>query len=236
VLYDKFGGIEVYSATHYTSRRAFVVDGGSVKDEIIQKLQALLCKPPIEDEPRVVYFLTQIRKVFERDKNSLVSAPTLRFYCNLALHTELSDKRTVQPFLDEVDPILTLQGNHDQETQERFNRLLTLQAFREELREFLRLNDIETTFCDNEAYWNAFLRAYSSVVENCEIVVPEPRPPQGPLNLSVRSVSISPVKRDIRLAANRPYPMDWAITYVNGQDGRLSLSEHGLLGAVVDIR
>jgi hypothetical protein len=214
-----------------------LVDGGYVKDEIIRKLQALLCKPPIDDEPKVVYFLTQIRKIFEHDKNLLLSVPTLRFYCNLALHTELSHKGTVQTFLDEVDPILTLQGDHDQETQEKFNRLFTLQAFREELDEFLKLNVIQTTLCDNEDYWNAFLSAYSGVVENCEIVVPEPLDPHGPLNLSVRSVSISPVKgHDTLLVANRPYPMEWAITYVNGQSGRLSLSEHGLLGAVVDIQ
>jgi hypothetical protein len=29
--------------------------------------------------------------------------------------------------------------------------------------------------------------------------------------------------------------MDWVITYSNGQRGRLSLSDHGLLGAVVDV-
>ena len=208
-----------------------------MKDEIVRKLQALLSAPPIEDEPRVVYFLTQVRKIFERDENLKPSFPTLRFYCNLALHTKLDQSRTVRNFLDEVNSILTLEGNHDQQTQERFNRLLTLQTFRDELREFLRLNDTGFALCDNEAYWNAFLSAYSSVVENCEILVPgTPAPPRGPLGLSVKSVSISPAKgKGKHFVADRPYPMDWAITYTNGQSGRLSLSEHGLLGAVVDI-
>src|SRR5216683_7782994 len=185
-----------------------------MKDEIIRKLQVLLSAPPIEDEPKVVYFLTQIRKVFERDTNLGLRVPTLRFYCNLALHTKLDQKQTVQDFLDQVDPILTLQGDHDQEMQDRLNRLFTLQAFRDELQEFFTLNAIESTFCDNEGYWNAFLSAYSSVVENCEIVVPgTPAPPHGPLSLSVRSVSISPAKgQHTNLTANRPYPMEWAIT------------------------
>ena len=207
-----------------------------MKDEIIRKLQVFL-RSSIEDEYKVVYLLTQIRKVFERDANLGPALPTLRFYCNWALHTKLEHRRTVQNFLAQVDPILTLQGDHDQATQDGFNRLFTLQAFRDELLKFLMSSDINCGLCDDDAEWMSFLSAYSCVVENCEIVVPRPHaPPHGPLNLSVQSISISPARaQGTQLAPSKPYPMDWAITYTDGRQGRLSLSEHGLLGAVVDI-
>jgi hypothetical protein len=208
-----------------------------MQDEIINKLRAFLLKSPINEEPHVVYLLTQVRKVFEWDSAFSARLPTLRFYCNWALHRKL-DRGSADEFLNQVDPILTLQGNHDQSTHEKFSRLLTLETFRDEMRAFLKLNTIDSTFCDNDECWNAFLSAYSCVVENCEIAVQgAPGPPRGPLSLSVQSVSISSVKgRDVHLITNRPYPMDWTVTYTDGRSGRLRLSDHGLSGAVVDIR
>lgn len=205
--------------------------------DIIRKLQDFL-GPPISEESKAVYLLTQIRKVFELDQNLAQRLPTLRFYCNWALHTRLDQARTVKAFLDEVDPVLTLQGNVDQKSHDQQSRLFTLGAFRAELREFLAANGISSTLCDNDAYWNAFLSAYSGVVEDCEIITPgTPAPPKGPLNLSVQSISIIPKNREgLELVADRPYPMDWVITYTDGRNGRLSLSRHGLSGAIVEIR
>ena len=202
-------------------------------DEIDQKLQVLLATPPIEDECKVVYLLTQTRKVFERDAQLKQHLPTLQFYCNWALHTKLD--RSATEFLAKVDPILTLVGNHDQETKDELDRLFTLQTFRDELREFLTRHSIERTLCDNDAYWAVFLSAYSRVVEKCEIAVGQPSPPHGPLNLSVKSVAIDPVKGRNAFDAARPYPMDWTITYIDGRCGRLALSDLGLLGAVLEI-
>ena len=96
--------------------------------EIIAKIKTLLANVPIAEEARCVYLLTEIRKVFEREGSLGARMPTLQFYCNWALHTRL-DKKQAQKFLNEVLPILTLQGNHTPAEHAKFDRLLTLQAF-----------------------------------------------------------------------------------------------------------
>src|ERR1700683_3440087 len=112
-------------------RTIFVILAAEMTDEIIRKLQTFL-GTPIEDEYKVVYLLTQTRKVFERDAHLEQHLPTLQFYCNWALHTKLDRRATVQEFLAKVDPILTLEGNHDQKTKDELDRLFTLRHFRDE--------------------------------------------------------------------------------------------------------
>jgi hypothetical protein len=84
----------------------------------------------------------------------------LRLYCNLASHTRLSNEATVDEFLSQLGSTLTLDSNDDKETQQRLDRLFTLQSFRDELRTFLQENGIDTALCDGDDNWNVFLSAY----------------------------------------------------------------------------
>ncbi len=204
-----------------------------MKSDIIEKIRGLLTTLPISDEPRTVYLLAQVRKVFEHDRPLRQALPTLQFYCNWALHTKL-DRRSAEMFLHAVDPVLTLVGDHTYEAQQRLDALLTLNAFRAELRLFLTHNGLEASISDNDEYWRTFVQTYSRVVEDCEITISGRQQPRGPLALSVNSVTIRPTV-GAALTNEGPYPMEWSIRYEDGRTGTLSLSKYGLLGATVTI-
>jgi hypothetical protein len=202
-----------------------------MKNEICRKIGAQLVQLPLNDEPRVLYFLAEARKIFEHEGNLATSLPTLKFYCNWALHTRL-DQAAAQDFLEAVHPILTLEGNHDQEAQDKFDRRLTLRAFRVETRLFLEHCGLSTEILANEGYWRSFLATYSCIVENCELVMEASASVEsGPLNLAVASLSVRPSTRGTSLPDNLPYPMEWVIAYRDGRKGQLFLSARGLLGA-----
>jgi hypothetical protein len=200
--------------------------------EIIEKLRELLAGLPITDEARAVYLLVQIRKVFQHDQESASLTPTLQFYCDWALHVQM-DRRSTQAFLSAVDPILTLQSATS-EQQSEFHDLLTLGTLRRELRLFLVGNSLDTSLCDATDHWNSFLQAYSGIVQDSELVLSGSRPPSGPLNLSVQSVTIKTLPGGV-LTEQRPYPMRWRIHYQDGRSGSLSLSSYGLAGATMTV-
>jgi hypothetical protein len=102
------------------------------------------------------------------------------------------------------------------------------------MRVFLTHNSIDTSLCDSAVFWGEFLKAYSRIVENCDLVFTGMTRGAGPLNLAVKSVSIR-AAHDVALAGNRPYPMDWTIRYADGREGHLALSSHGLAGATLQI-
>jgi hypothetical protein len=135
-----------------------------MKEEIVRKIASLLDRLPLVDEPQVVYLLVEIRKVLERDDSLVASMPTLEFYCNWALHTRL-DRSVARRFLETVNPILTLQGNHNEQQQNAFDHLLTLNALRTEARAFLEANGLSAEICIDEGHWQSFLLVYSRVVE-----------------------------------------------------------------------
>ena len=178
-----------------------------MESEIVQKLQAFLASGAVNDECRVVYLLAQIRKLLERSDSPQTQNHTLKFYCNWALHVKLDRNPAASDFLSEVDPILTISASLNQVEHERLNHLLTLQSFRDELKNFLSENGIDTVICDLDDHWNLFLHAYSNVVENCEI---ESRGTDDGSrgSLRVRSVSITPYRQDLNLVERRTFPME----------------------------
>ncbi len=62
-----------------------------MKNEIAKKIAVQLDHLPLSDEPRVTYFLAEVRKIFEHEGSLAASLPTLEFYCNWALHTRLGN-------------------------------------------------------------------------------------------------------------------------------------------------
>jgi len=202
-----------------------------MKNDIVEKLNRVINGLPLTDEANVVYLLTEVRKTFEHDNSLGQTFPTLEFYCNWALHV-LLDRKSAQAFLNSVLPILTLNGSHTESEHKAFHSLLTLQAFRDELRQFFAHNGISEVLCENSDHWAKFLEAYSRVVQDSVLVLKGNTVPSGPLNVAVQSVTVRCVA-GLELAGNRPFPMDWQIQYLDGRSGELSLSEHGLLGATI---
>jgi hypothetical protein len=209
-------------------------------NDIQEKLRQLLAGGPFNDEPRVTYLLVECRKLLERGRmqnTALPNLPTLNFYCNWALHIQL-DQTGAQRFLKAVNEILTLCGNHTSVQQQVFDHLLTLEAFRQELRSLLDSFGADLAICDDPERWRRFLHGYARVVEDADLVlnVASPMAPAGPLNLVVKTVTIHSIAGDVLVdPAERVYPMVWQIDYADGRIGRLTLSQFGLVGAAIEI-
>lgn len=206
-----------------------------MQNDIHKKICTLLAGDAITDEVKTVYLLVQARKLFEHDDTLGKSLPTLKFYCNWALHVQL-DQAGAKKFLQTVMPVLTLSGAHAQEAHHDFDALLTLAAFRSELRDLLESFGANLAVCDDPVRWADFLRAYSHVVQDAELILTTTSVPSGPLALAVKKVTIRPTSSGTSTDPTvKIYPMLWFIEYADGRIGRLTLSEHGLLGATVDL-
>jgi hypothetical protein len=207
----------------------------TMKNDIEEKLRQKLANNGITEESDVVYLLVQARKLMEHDKALKTAHPTLDFYCNWGLHVEL-DRPAAQAFLTKVKPVLTLNLNCDQQKQNELDSLLTLDAFRFELRSLLSGFGADLSICDDRKSWTAFLRLYSEVVRDANLVLKGVAVPGGLLSLAVKTVTIQPAGGDpFTDATAKVYPMTWRITYADGRFGNLQLSEFGLLGATVDV-
>lgn len=207
----------------------------TMKNEIEEKLRKLLTGDPFADEASVVYLLVECRKLLEHDKSLKATLPTLEFYLNWGLHIQLS-RAGARAFLATVSPMLTLDGAFDQTQHDALNALVTLDAFRSELRMLLAGIGADLSICDDFGRWLSFLHLYSHVVENSELVFEESMPAQGPLGLAVKKVIIRPISRvALTREVTGVFPMHWEIEYEDGRTGLLELSHNGLWGATVTV-
>jgi hypothetical protein len=213
-----------------------------MKNQIIKKLAAVLAGRPIDDEIRVVYLLAQTRKILEHED----AQTTIKFYCNWALHINLVNE-SAQSFLKEILPRLSWQRRDDESCQVA-DRLLTLTAFRDELRTFLVDHDLDPTMCVKDDQWISFLAAYSRVVEDSPLEVkPEkllvsiktdinikmPERKVKPMEILLQSLCIKALPCADRLSCDRPFPMKWVIKYKEKETGHrcggaLSMSSRGV--------
>ncbi len=206
-----------------------------MQQDIHENLRRLLAGGPIHDDAKVIYLLVDARKLIEHEKTLKRTLRTLEFYCNWGLHVQLN-RPSAQAFLDFVKPILTLNAAFSQEQHDAFHTLLTLDAFRLELRSVLPGFGTNLAICDDPECWRGFLRAYSAVVQDTELAFTGNFASSGPLELTVKKVTIRPVLGDqMADPAVKVYPMTWLIEYADGRTGRLELSQFGLLGAAVEI-
>jgi hypothetical protein len=209
--------------------------GNIMQVDIQKKLRQLLAGDPINDEMSAVYLLVEVRKILEHDQTLKVASPTLEFYCNWGIHVQL-DRAGARRFLNDVEPILTMTGALDKAQHEALDALLTLDAFRLELRSLLASFGADLAICDDPYRWDEFLRAYSKVVQDSELSLKGTCVPTGPLGLAVKTVTVRPVAgAQMSDLAIKVYPMVWMIEYEDGRIGRLTLSGFGLLGATVDM-
>jgi hypothetical protein len=203
--------------------------------DIQEKLRQLLTDKLIDDEMKVAYLLVECRKLLEHDQTLEDNSPTLEFYLNWGLHTQLS-RAGARAFLTKVNPLLVFNGVFDNNQHHALNALLTLDAFRLELRSLLASFNADLALCDDPARWTTFVHLYSHLVQDSELLLEQVPQPSGPLLLAVKKVTISPVVGDpLADPSVRVYPMTWFIEYADGRAGRLELSQHGLAGARVTL-
>jgi len=181
---------------------------------IVMKLNAFLADP-VDSECKVVYLLCEVRKLLER-----VPPPqrpfALNMYCHWALHVDLNGKDTIEPFLQQVDAHVdgVLNGHMDLKASDRMIReFALLDAFRSQLRDFLRANGIRSDVTDDDAHWNDFVRHYAGVIED------------GSLALSPKHQGIVKHVRELTFTKGRnaigttllPFDMTWSAELLNGQ-------------------
>jgi hypothetical protein len=143
-----------------------------MRKDIVGKLMSHLSKP-IDDEPKVVYLLAEVRKLLERD-DPTHSSGALWMYCHWALHVDLTSPGTTMDFLKRVDrwitntvAYLTPSGPWEFfEEDHLFRDFIFLDTFRQQLRGFLASYKLPLSLCDLDEQWYAFLEAYGGVIED----------------------------------------------------------------------
>jgi hypothetical protein len=200
-----------------------------MKPDIIEKIRSELQTLPVKDEKTVLYVLAEIRKILEHDELLRATLPTLQFYCNWALHVRL-DKAFAKQFIQRVSPLLTFKGNWTAEQFADLHGLLTLQRFRDELKAFLTECAIDASVCEDEN-WVCFLKLYSRVVQDSELVMKGTSEPAGALKLAIESVTVRPTDGDPEFKAAWLCPMQWLVQYADGRKAAIVFSNRGLTGS-----
>lgn len=182
-----------------------------MKDAIVEKLRQHLSSS-IDTECKVVYLLCEVRKLL--DKEPPDPAPfALRLYCHWALHVDLSYKSTTMHFLEKVDSYVFNKLNLG-ETKETllaehalFQEFVYLETFRKELSQFLAMQALPTSICDEDARWFSFLTAYAGVIEDGSLTCQS----KGPDKLKiVERVTFTKSARNTA-DGHVPFDMKWDI-------------------------
>jgi len=202
-----------------------------MKDAIVGKLERHLQKP-FDDESWVVYLLAEVRKLREKQQWS-PATPSLRMCCHWALHVDLTHPSTVSDFFEPIERWithtvagLTPSGSWTPAEEQRlFRDLLLLDAFRDELRVFLREFGLATDLCDDNARWLTFIGLYTLVIED------------GSLTLvsTSRTNAVSSVlfSKGRQLAGTAlPFVVRWDIALSDGRWGTLDLASLAAAGGV----
>lgn len=200
--------------------------------DIIRKLTAEL-DSGIKTEVQVVYLLTGIRKLIERDKK-YERYPDLKFHCDWALHSHL-EGAGAQKILRQFDAahVELRKGNVElddlpQELQNEIDRISKMRSFKRELREFLSDYGLPSLDAHNDG-WPHFLHLYAQVIEDIPLVVAAPKPSSkaksatAPQYISSVTVSFEFARETIKLGDYEDvlYRLTWIIEDKNGLTGSL---------------
>ena len=144
---------------------------GNMTNDIIDKLKKHL-SGPVDTECAAVYLLVEVRKLLEKDKPD--SKPfALWMYCHWAVHVDLNYSKTTLYFLEKIDSFVRNQvsgfesgaDRKYEDEQDVFLEFSSLDAFRRQLRQFLKSYELPTNLCDEDASWHGFISAYAGVIE-----------------------------------------------------------------------
>jgi hypothetical protein len=144
----------------------------TVTKDIVSKLRDHLSNP-VDSECTVVYLLSAVRKLLERDDPGHKHF-ALWMYCHWALHVDLGSPTTTLHFLEQVDDFVTsnvagLTPNRPYgllDSHRLFREFVYWDAFRNQLTSVLKSYSLPTDLCDNDNTWFSFLCAYAGVIED----------------------------------------------------------------------
>lgn len=193
--------------------------------DIVGKLKSHLSSP-IDDEPKVVYLLAEVRKLLERD-DPTHSNQALWMYCHWALHVDLSSPKATMDFLRRVDrwitntvAYLTPSGPWEFFEEDHLCRdFIFLTTFRQQLRGFLKRYGLPLSLCDLDAQWYAFLAAYGGVIEDGALsAVPDKKNELG----AVKEVTFTKGE-NLTVEHHVAFVIQWSIALNDGRTIRTSL-------------
>ena len=200
-------------------------------DKTVEKLRAHL-GTPINTECAVVYLLSGVRKLIERDGSPHGTSFALKMYCHWALHLNLDSPRTTQEFLDSVDKFVLKNvfpgnsptwpaGYEDDGTfsfmdeHYLFREFVYLDNLRRDLKNFLSKYGLPVTLCDDDGTWFAFVAAYASVIEDGQLAI------KGKANAlkAISKVVFKKGGRPLIASPQMQFVIEWNVHF---EDGRVA--------------
>ncbi len=179
--------------------------------EIVSKLTQELSEG-ISSEAQVVYLLSQIRKLMERDQieDKYVN---LKFHCDWTLHSRLRGETAHQilRLFDAAYPALKGMKNKLQEElpddlRKEIDKIAEMQSFQVELETVLAGYGLPPLTIKHSDGWVRFLYLYAKVIEDIPLEV-QPLRPDAAKNLSKVVVKLrrTTEKKEV------PFRLDWEI-------------------------
>ena len=216
VAFGRCSGLTTEARSAYNQR---------MQSAIIEKLARHL-SAPIDTECKAVYLLCEVRKLLNRE-----TAPLgLLMYADWALHVNLDRNQGAKKLLRAVDDLVTEYLEHVGPAlrgTETMKELLFIGSFRQELQAFLASFGLPTALCDNHERWFEFLAAYSSVIEDGELIWNA----KGQGLRWVERLVFTKGKRPVN-DADLPFSIDWKIDLTDSRTLYASLDSNTSNGSL----
>lgn len=195
-----------------------------MRNAIKEKVTAHL-STQIDTECKVVYLLCELRKLFEDDRDSVPFH--FQLFVDWALHVNLSGMGA-RDFVEKLDRFVesALNGNTDISFEHIIHDNLALAgSFRSSLKDFLKLHQLPTRICDDDAWWNSFIHAYAGVIED------------GSLSYKgeglKRVLGTKFTKGRTVDNADLPFELNWEIFLKDGRRLEMTIQKNSKLGFAV---
>lgn len=144
------------------------------REEIIEKLNNFLIKHnPFDEESQVVYLMVEIRKVIDREKNS-VKYPLLKFYTDWIVHTEKDHITTeIRQIMEEMYETAKAEiiNSLKRKSGSPIIRFAYMEDLYKEMEQFLKKYNINTALTGKEV-WLQFVQLLVKVLQNQPIKNP----------------------------------------------------------------
>jgi len=175
-----------------------------MEDQIVAKIRREI-ERGITTESQAVYLLVEIRKLLERDHTGSKRYDSIKLYSDWVVHVAL-DRRQAQEIVklaDTLYPKLITETLTEPE-KAQFSNLFSLNAFREELAQFLQTKNIQPM---SDEGWNSFLASFLNVIEDCPLLCKTN-------DATLTNVDEIVVIQDKQRAADgSPQPVIWAFCF-----------------------
>lgn len=166
----------------------------------------------ITEECHLVYLLTCIRKVLEQ-KEIDSQYDLLKFYCDWALHAQLSG-RTAQSILSYFNDAHLILNNGEKNIPPKIRDISGFNNFKNDLNGFLNSHSI--TLPDYSCSdWSKFILLYASVIEDCPLNINCHLSP----DFNIKNVTAKVALAEAVQHGQQYYKVSWIITDKNNNEG-----------------